>query len=192
MVVISNLIELFLQNAVRIARALFDIALGKKQAIMTSRFLLISKLFDLQMWESESPLKQFGIFGNDILKKLESKNLTVERIREMDHKEIGALLRNPKYGKMVQDKAFEIPRLKLESLVQPITRTVLKIRLKITADFRWNDRVHGKTSESFWVWIEDPNSNFIYHSECFLISKKQVSFKGFHCISMFYQVFVYF
>lgn len=40
---------------------------------------------------------------------------------------------------------------------------------------RWNDRVHGKTSEAFWIWIEDPESNFMYHSEHFLITRKQVS-----------------
>ncbi|CRL02261.1 CLUMA_CG015304, isoform A [Clunio marinus] len=55
----------------------------------------------------------------------------------------------------------------------PITRTVLRIRISITADFKWNDRVHGKTSESFWIWIEDPENNFIYHSEYFQLSRKQ-------------------
>lgn len=39
---------------------------------------------------------------------------------------------------------------------------------------RWNDKVHGKTSEAFYVWIEDPESNYMYHSEFFLITKKQV------------------
>lgn len=39
---------------------------------------------------------------------------------------------------------------------------------------RWNDRVHGKHSESFWIWIEDPENNFIYHSEYFQITRKQV------------------
>lgn len=38
---------------------------------------------------------------------------------------------------------------------------------------RWNDRVHGKTSQAFWVWIEDPENNYIYHSEMFLLTKKQ-------------------
>lgn len=40
---------------------------------------------------------------------------------------------------------------------------------------RWNDKVHGKTSEAFYVWIEDPDSNYMYHSEFFLITKKQAS-----------------
>lgn len=39
---------------------------------------------------------------------------------------------------------------------------------------RWNDRVHGATSEPFWIWVEDPESNHIYHHEYFLLTKKQV------------------
>lgn len=39
---------------------------------------------------------------------------------------------------------------------------------------RWNDKVHGKTAEAFWIWVEDPESNFMYHSEHFLITRKQV------------------
>lgn len=40
--------------------------------------------------------------------------------------------------------------------------------------FRWNDRFHGKTSVAFWIWIEDPETDIIYHWEQFLITKKQV------------------
>lgn len=41
---------------------------------------------------------------------------------------------------------------------------------------RWNDRVHGGSAEPFWIWVEDPENNFIYHHEYFLLSKKQVRF----------------
>ena len=57
--------------------------------------------------------------------------------------------------------------------LQPITRTVLRVRLTVTPNFRWNDRVHGGT-EPFWMWVEDPENNHIYHHEYFLVSKKQV------------------
>lgn len=33
--------------------------------------------------------------------------------------------------------------------------------------------MHGKTAESFWIWIEDPENNFIYHSEYFQLTRKQ-------------------
>ncbi len=40
--------------------------------------------------------------------------------------------------------------------------------------YRWNDRVHGATAEPFWVWVEDPENNHIYHSEYMLMTKKSV------------------
>ena len=38
---------------------------------------------------------------------------------------------------------------------------------------RWYDRVHG-SSEPFWIWVEDPVNNHIYHHEYYLITKKHV------------------
>ena len=46
-------------------------------------------------------------------------------------------------------------------------------RLTIDPKFRWNDRLHG-SSEPFWIWVEDPINNHIYHHELFLIAKKHV------------------
>jgi hypothetical protein len=37
-----------------------------------------------------------------------------------------------------------LPRFKLEINMQPITRTILKISLNISAEFVWNDRWNGK------------------------------------------------
>ena len=42
------------------------------------------------------------------------------------------------------------------------------------AAFKWNDRYHGNVAESFWIWIEDPETNHIYHHEHFTLQKKQV------------------
>ena len=43
---------------------------------------------------------------------------------------------------------------------------------KITPVFEWNDKIHG-TVEPWWIWVEDPDSEHIYHHETFLLSKKQ-------------------
>lgn len=75
-------------------------------------------------------------------------------------------------GSIVAKYAEEFPLLEIDATLQPITRTVLRIRIFITANFRWNDKIHGKTAESFWIWIEDPESNFIYHSEYFQMTRK--------------------
>lgn len=162
------------QNSVRIARGLFQIILRNNNAILASRMLTVSKMFEKQMWDFMTPLRQFSIIPWDVIDKIENRGLSIDAIREMDVKEISDLVRNHRYGSHVQRCAWEFPLLEVEAALQPITRTVLKIRIFITAAFKWNDRVHGKHCENFWIWIEDTDNNFIYHSEYFQITKKQV------------------
>jgi len=35
-------------------------------------------------------------------------------------------------------------------------------------------KVHGTVGEPWWIWVEDPTNDHIYHSEYFIIQKKQV------------------
>lgn len=35
-------------------------------------------------------------------------------------------------------------------------------------------QVHGSVGEPWWLWVEDPINDHIYHSEYFLLQKKQV------------------
>ncbi|KAF4522149.1 hypothetical protein B566_EDAN012611 [Ephemera danica] len=84
------------------------------------------------------------------------------------------MIRHERKGADVKRCAEEFPSVEVESSLQPITRTILRIRLTIHPTFKWNDRVHGKISENFWVWIEDPDTNRMYHHEYLLLTKKQV------------------
>eukprot|EP00094_Tigriopus_californicus_P013560 TCALIF_13117-PA protein Name:"Similar to ascc3 Activating signal cointegrator 1 complex subunit 3 (Gallus gallus)" AED:0.06 eAED:0.06 QI:112/0.94/0.95/1/0.78/0.75/20/319/2227 len=161
-------------NASRIVRALFEIVLRKNWPLLAGRVLKFAKTIEKQMWDFENPLKQHPSLKPDILSKLEHRNFTLDRLRDMDGKEIGHLLHHIKAGGEVKKAAFEIPLIELEATIQPITRTVLRVRLNITPNFRWNDRIHGISSEPFWLWVEDPENNHIYHHEYVLLSKKQV------------------
>ena len=80
-----------LQNAARIVRALFEMSLRKGWPIMANRLLALSKTVEKRMWGFESPLRQFSVLPQEIHNKLESKNLTIDRLKEMDPKEIGIL-----------------------------------------------------------------------------------------------------
>lgn len=84
------------------------------------------------------------------------------------------MLRNQKAAALVKKCTEEFPSLDFEATLQPITRTVLRIRLQIIPEFKWNDKIHGKNAEAFWLWIEDPDSNYIYHYEYLQLTKKQV------------------
>lgn len=70
-------------------RALFEICLKKSWPIMAGRLLNLCKTIDKRLWGFENPLRQFPTLSQEILKKIEDKKLTIDKLKEMDHKEIG-------------------------------------------------------------------------------------------------------
>ncbi|KAM9004103.1 activating signal cointegrator 1 complex subunit 3 isoform X1 [Sarcophilus harrisii] len=162
------------QNAARIVRALFEVALRKRWPAMTYRLLNLSKVIDKRLWGWASPLRQFSVLPPSVLTKLEEKKLTIDKLKDMRKDEIGHMLHHVNIGLKVKQCVHQIPSITLEATIQPITRTVLRVRLNICPDFKWNDQVHGTVGEPWWIWVEDPTNDHIYHSEYFLIQKKQV------------------
>lgn len=161
------------QNAVRIIRALFTIELHRNNALLAGRLLMMSKMFERQMWDFQTPLRQFNRIPFDLVEKIENSGLSISALRDMDAKEIGDMIRNQRSGTFIAKCAQEFPMIELDATLHPITRTVLRIRIFIRPDFRWNDAVHGKFAEPFWIWIEDPESNYVYHSEYFQLTRRQ-------------------
>ena len=53
----------------------------------------------------------------------------------------GHMLRHPHIGEKVFRCVEELPNVFLETNIQPITRTILRIKLTITPEFRWNNHV---------------------------------------------------
>ncbi|XP_078001399.1 activating signal cointegrator 1 complex subunit 3-like [Glandiceps talaboti] len=162
------------QNSGRIIRALFDIAVRRGWPVMAAKALELSKTVDKRLWGFENPLRQFTNLSNDIYHKLEARKLTVDRLREMKADEIGHMIHHVRMGSKVKQCVRQFPTISLDANIQPITRTVLRVRLTVTPEFEWNDRIHGGTTEPWWIWVEDPDNNHIYHSEYFLMHKKQV------------------
>ena len=87
---------------------------------------------------------------------------------------VGHMIHHVRMGRVVQKVLHGFPSLSLAASIQPITRSVLRVRLTVTPEFEWDDKLHGGSSEPWWIWVEDPDNNCMYHSEYFLLQKKQV------------------
>ena len=124
-------------NASRIVRALFEIVLRKNWPLLAGRILKVAKTIERQMWDFETPMRQHPAVKLEILTKLESKNFTVDKLRELDHKEIGHLIHHVRAGTDVKKASWEIPMVEIEASIQPITRTVLRVRLTVDSKFRY-------------------------------------------------------
>ncbi|KAG0246557.1 Sec63 Brl domain-containing protein [Mortierella sp. GBAus27b] len=162
------------QNASRIIRAMFEIALNRSWGPVANVLLSLGKSVDKKMWSFEHPLAQFGL-PRDIIAKIEGRSFppTIEDMREMAPSELGELVRFHRMGETISKCVDQFPVLQMDAQVAPITRNVLRVVLTITPDFVWNERIHG-FNEPWWIWVEDSNNTEILHSEYFLLSRRQL------------------
>ncbi|KAJ5691837.1 hypothetical protein N7462_001260 [Penicillium macrosclerotiorum] len=162
------------QNAARICRALFMIALNRRWGYQCQVLLSMCKSIEKQIWPFDHPFHQFDL-PQPILRNLDEKlpSSSIESMREMETAEVGQLVHNHKMGKVLGKLLDNFPTLSVETEIAPLNRDVLRIRLSIYPEFSWNDRHHG-TSESFWVWVENSETSEIYHHEYFILSRKKL------------------
>lgn len=162
------------QNAARICRALFMIALNRRWGHQCLVLLSLCKSIEKQVWPFQHPFHQFDL-PLPILKNLDEKaNISsIESLRDMEPAEIGQLVHNQKMGNTISKLLDNFPTLTVEAEIAPLNRDVLRIHLYLTADFRWNDKHHG-TSESYWIWVENSETSEIYHHEYFILSRKKL------------------
>ena len=69
-------------------------------------------------------------------------------------------------GKVILGYVHKFPRLEIGAFVQPITRSTIRIELELQTHekFEWDRKFHG-WAESFWVLVEDGDSEQILHCE---------------------------
>ncbi|XP_010459790.1 PREDICTED: DExH-box ATP-dependent RNA helicase DExH12 [Camelina sativa] len=161
------------QSAGRLVRALYEIVLKRGWAQLAEKALNLSKMVGKRMWSVQTPLRQFHGIPNDILMKLEKKDLVWERYYDLSAQELGELIRSPKMGRPLHRFIHQFPKLTLSAHVQPITRTVLKVELTVTPDFLWDEKIH-KYVEPFWIIVEDNDGEKILHHEYFILKKQYV------------------
>lgn len=162
------------QNAARICRALFMIALNRGWGYQCTVLLSLCKSIEKQMWHSQHPFHQFDL-PHPILNKLNEKwpASSIEGLRDMDSSEIGALVHNFKMGHTISKLLDNFPTLSIEAEIAPLNRDVLRMKLYLYPEFTWNDRHHG-TSESYWIWVENSETSEIFHHEYFILSRKKL------------------
>lgn len=137
------------QSSGRIMRALFEIALKRGWASLAERCLKFCQMIEHRVWATQTELRQFKGTGPqsrlpaNVLKQLERKGLTIERLYPLDAHQIGTALDNPGIRKQVHTMVRKFPRLDLSATVQPITRSLLRVDLTITPDFTYDEAVHG-------------------------------------------------
>lgn len=160
------------QNSTRICRALFLIALNRRWGRLAGLLLATCKAIEKRLWTFEHPLAQFDL-PQGVLKNLESKDVQISDLREMEVGEIGELVHNRKAGPLIARYLDRFPTLHIESEIAPLTKSVLKIRISLEPEFLWDYKIHGN-AEFFWIWVEDSDEFRILHYEKFILNKQKL------------------
>ncbi|CAK7269185.1 Putative steryl acetyl hydrolase mug81 [Sporothrix epigloea] len=171
---LGNDLNYVAQQAARICRALFMIALNRRWGHQCLVLLSLSKSIERRVWPFEHPLSQFEL-PRSVLTQLDEKGTvaSIESLRDMESGEIGSLVRNHGAGSKIARILNNFPTLSVEAEIAPLNRDVLRIKLFIYPDFRWNDQTHG-TSESYYIWVENSETSEIYHHEFFVLSRRKL------------------
>ncbi|KAL3420146.1 activating signal cointegrator 1 complex subunit 3, partial [Phlyctema vagabunda] len=161
------------QQAARICRALFMICLNRRWGHQCLVILSLCKSIEKRIWAFQHPLHQFEL-PKPVLNQLDSKeSLSIDKLKDMNAAEIGSLVHNDGAGKTISKILNNFPTLNIDSEIAPLNRDVLRIKLYLTPDFRWNDR-HNGTSESYWIWVENSETSEIYHHEMFILNRRKL------------------
>ncbi|KAJ8114050.1 hypothetical protein ONZ43_g4998 [Nemania bipapillata] len=169
---LSNDLNYVAQQSARICRALFMIALNRRWGYQCLVLQTLAKSIEKRLWPFQHPLHQFDL-TKPVLNQLDEKELTIEALRDMEPAEIGGLVNNYNAGKRISRIIENFPTVSVEAEIAPLNRDVLRIKLYITPDFRWNDQLHG-TSESFYIWVENSETSEIYHHEFFILNRRKL------------------
>jgi activating signal cointegrator complex subunit 3 len=166
------------QNASRIARALFEIALKKEWAYTTVQCLNMSKYIQRRIWGYNSPLKQLvdaNLLKTETVQKIEAKRYTFFELIEFDDGELGQMFNCD--GRILYDCIRMIPSLDADATIKPITQTIIRIDTQVWPAFNWNNQLLGPNSQQrFILMVEDTDSNTIMHHEQLIYTQKKVRF----------------
>lgn len=173
------------QSCTRLLRAFFEITMRKGIQGVALAALELARASECQIWPFQHPLLQFSyharrgsgfVIPREIiahLVEIGSKG-TLSSLRKLDDSEFTSIVRFPKNAQIVKRSTRSIPIMSIvDTLVGPISQTLLRFRVVLRPEFTWNDSIHGNI-ESWWFWIEDKHMNRVYYSERITLNKEQV------------------
>jgi activating signal cointegrator complex subunit 3 len=177
------------QNAARICRASFEVALSRGWLLLALQTLKLCCCIEKRcwFWPIQHPLRQVA----PVVVQLESV-AALERMQQqqpqnayssyplisMERETADSLLNKvsslnyPRATKLIQASKL-LPRCTLELVyAQPITSGLLRVTIRVVPRFEWKDRLLGEISQSYYIFVDD--GEWILHHERISLLKSQV------------------
>ncbi|EAZ63248.2 RNA helicase-related protein required for pre-mRNA splicing [Scheffersomyces stipitis CBS 6054] len=160
------------QNAGRLLRAMYEIALKKGWSSVSKTLLNFCKMVSRRMWTANSPFRQFGAFvSKDIVKATESSHLPWLSYFTLDAAELAEAINFKGNSGKAYQLLQKFPKLSLSYYCQPITSSLVRVQIEAIANWEWDYEIHGN-SESFVVLVEDCDGEKILYADKLVINEK--------------------
>lgn len=189
------------QNVGRLAQALLEIVIGRGWPSLSCTVLQLCRSLQRRVWPFQHPLLQLAVARSRMDKQQQQHSFRrrsspplsmevcyrleqlgpsgeLDSLTQLGVDELSSVLRAPQAAKNVLRCISLIPQLELQAQAFPLTCTVIQIELSWKPRFYWNDHFHGvsdndqeKHPETWWLWVEDTETEQIYHSELVSVSQ---------------------
>ncbi|KAK9172680.1 U5snrp Brr2 SFII RNA helicase (sec63 and the second part of the RNA) [Cryptosporidium meleagridis] len=169
------------QSAPRIFRAIFNLAIKRRWPTLARRSLKIATMIERRSWEAMLPLRQFKGISEEVVKRLEKKDINWNTYYSFTSNQLGEMLKSSKLGPVLYNLIRKIPRLEISGNIFPIDSKILQVDLVIKSNFIWDNKIHGQsmtgdistdeisTGETFWILIEDSDGEYLYLSDMIVV-----------------------
>lgn len=152
------------QNAGRIIRALFEIALARRWSPVTSALMGMTKAVERRMWPFDHPLSTTqSTLTPELVTRLKryADDVSIPDLARISPAAIGSICKaNEREGKAIGDAARSFPSLTIQWALKPVAHDLLQINAEVIKDFVWDDRKSG-TMEPFYLWVESEDGQEI-------------------------------
>ncbi|ODV87149.1 hypothetical protein CANARDRAFT_174242 [[Candida] arabinofermentans NRRL YB-2248] len=163
------------QSAGRLFRAMLEIAIKKKWSRLSKLLIDICKMVEKRLWLTNSPLRQFPNAPIEVIQITERSMTPWKHYLNLnDEYEVGQAFKSDRYGRLGFELLGKFPRISVETSIQPITSTLVKIEVEVLPQWVWDTSIHGY-SQSFKMIIEDCDSEKILHIDTLVVMKEYVN-----------------
>ncbi|GLE08359.1 hypothetical protein PINS_up019455 [Pythium insidiosum] len=157
------------QNASRVCRALFEICLRKHSARRAEKFLQLGNSIEQRLWWDQSLLLQLPNVPPDVVALVEAQHIDVYSVLAGDDdskpsQQLTTL--PPKARKWISMLPFVAIDEAAGVHVQPVGGNMVRLAFALRPLFpAWREAAFQGRTLSYWLWVEDAVTGFIYHSE---------------------------
>lgn len=163
------------QSAGRLMRAIHEICLKKKWALLAETTLNVCKYIESRMWSTSSAFRQYGDSAPaELVRATEASHLPFISYFQLSAAELSEAISFRGRSQLAHDLLKQYPRLSIDSHAQPISSEMIRCLVEIEPEWEWNYKLHGGL-EQFLVVVADCDGERVLYDDLIKITPRNLN-----------------